>query len=187
MVHDLEAQRLAIQERLDSARSAAERNRLGQFATPPPLALDIARYVLQRWQSRTDAASFLDPAIGSGSFYSALRQTFPPQSIADACGVEIDPRFADAARSLWGDSGLRVIPGDFTTPAPDRLYNLILTNPPYVRHHHLGREDKERLKALVADRFRLDISGLAGLYAHFLLLADAWMAPGGLAVWLIPS
>src|SRR4029077_13303425 len=42
-------------------------------------------------------------------------------------------------------------------------------------------------KALVADRFNLDISGLAGLYAHFLLLCDAWLAPGGLAIWLIPS
>ncbi len=47
--------------------------------------------------------------------------------------------------------------------------------------------DKERLKTLIADRFGLDISGLAGLYAHFLLLCDAWMAPGGLAIWLIPS
>jgi adenine-specific DNA-methyltransferase len=186
-VLDAEARRQAIQERLDAARSAAERNRLGQFATPPQLALDIARYALQCWQDRSGAASFLDPAIGSGSFYSALRQVFPVQAIADACGVEIDRRFANAARELWGGSGLRVIPGDFTTLAPDRPYNLILTNPPYVRHHHLDRVDKERLKALVADRFRLDISGLAGLYAHFLLLCDAWMASGGLAVWLIPS
>jgi hypothetical protein len=186
-VLDAEAGRQAIQGRLDAARSAAERNRLGQFATPPQLALDIARYASERWQGRLDDVAFLDPAIGSGSFYSALRQTFPPRAIADACGVEIDPRFADAARELWGDAGLRVIPGDFTTLAPDRPYSLILTNPPYVRHHHLGRDDKERLKALVADRFRLDISGLAGLYAHFLLLCDAWMAPGGLAIWLIPS
>jgi hypothetical protein len=186
-VIDAEARRQAIQERLDAARTAAERNRLGQFATPLQLALDIARYALGRWRARGDAAAFLDPAIGSGSFYSALRQTFPPRSIADACGVEIDPHFADAARELWGDSGLRVKQGDFTTLAPDRPYNLVLTNPPYVRHHHLGREEKERLKALVADRFRLDISGLAGLYAHFLLLCDAWMAPGGLAIWLIPS
>jgi adenine-specific DNA-methyltransferase len=186
-VLDAEARRQAIQERLDAARSAAERNHLGQFATPPQLALDIARYALERWQDRSDAASFLDPAIGSGSFYSALRQVFPVQAIADACGVEIDPRFVDAARELWGGSGLRVISGDFTTIAPDRPYNLILTNPPYVRHHHLDRDDKERMKAMVADRFRLDISGLAGLYAHFLLLCDAWMAPGGLAVWLIPS
>ena len=40
---------------------------------------------------------------------------------------------------------------------------------------------------LIADRLGLKISGLAGLYAHFLLLCDAWMAPGGLAAWLIPS
>ena len=79
------------------------------------------------------------------------------------------------------------MPGDFTKLPPDRLYNLILANPPYVRHHHLDREDKERMKSLIADRFGLDISGLAGLYAHFLLLCDAWMAPGGLAIWLIPS
>lgn len=184
---DAETRRQALQQRLDAARSAAERNRLGQFATPPKLALDIARYALDRWRERAEPATFLDPAIGSGSFYSALRRTFPARTIADACGVEIDRRFADAARDLWVCSGLRVIPGDFTALVPDRSYNLILTNPPYVRHHHLGRENKQRLEALVADRFRIDISGLAGLYAHFLLLCDAWMAPGGLAIWLIPS
>ncbi len=186
-VLELESQRQIIQERLDTANTAAERNRLGQFATPPDLALDLARYVLGLWRSRTDVASFLDPAIGSGSFYSALRQTFPTQFIADACGVESDAPFADAAKNLWGPSGLRIIPGDFTRLSPDRHYNLVLTNPPYVRHHHLDRSDKDRLKTLVADRFDLDISGLAGLYAYFLLLCDAWMAPGGLAVWLIPS
>jgi hypothetical protein len=187
VLDDIEAQRQIVQERLDAAKTAAERNRLGQFATPPNLALDIARYASKLWRGRSDAVSFLDPAIGTGSFYSALRQTFPPQTIADACGVEIDPPFAAAAQSLWGASGLRVTPGDFTTLLPDRPHNLILTNPPYVRHHHLDRADKERLKSLVGDRFGLDISGLAGLYAHFLLLCDAWMAPGGLAVWLIPS
>ncbi len=184
---DLEAQRQIIQDRLDAANSAAERNRLGQFATPPNLALDIARYAFDLWRCRPDAASFLDPAIGSGSFYSALRRTFPQQAIADACGVEIDPPFADAAKHLWEGSGLRIIPGDFTRLSPDRLYNLVLTNPPYVRHHHLDGADKERLKTLIADRFGLDISGLAGLYAYFLMLCDAWMAPSGIAVWLIPS
>ena len=186
---DIEAQRQMIQDRLDKAKTAAERNRLGQFATPPELALEIARYASSLWrgEGRLKAVSFLDPAIGSGSFYSALRQAFPPGAIAEACGVEIDPPLAAAAKTLWEASGLRILAGDFTRLAPDRHYNLILSNPPYVRHHHLDRADKERLKTLVADRFGLDISGLAGLYAHFLLLCDAWMAPGGLAVWLIPS
>jgi adenine-specific DNA-methyltransferase len=39
----------------------------------------------------------------------------------------------------------------------------------------------------VRDRLHLRISGLAGLYCYFLLLADAWLDEGGLAVWLIPS
>jgi len=186
-VLDIEAERELTQIRLDAAKTAAARNRLGQFATPPGLALDIVQHALNLWRGRTDPAAFLDPAIGTGSFYSAFRQIFPPELVADACGIEIDPVFSTAARDLWGQAGLRVVPADFTKLSPDRLHNLVLTNPPYVRHHHLDRIEKERLQTLVADRFNFDISGLAGLYAHFLLLCDAWMAPGGLAIWLIPS
>jgi methylase of polypeptide subunit release factors len=186
-VLDIEAQRQVIQARLDATKTAFERNRLGQFATPLDLALDIARYAHTLWQCRSDKVSFLDPAIGTGSFYSALLRTFPPETLGDACGIEIDPPFAAAAKSLWGACGLRIVLDDFTRLSPDRSYDLVLTNPPYVRHHHLDPDDKERLKTLTADRFGLDISGLAGLYAHFLLLCDAWLAPGGLAIWLIPS
>ncbi len=184
---DLESQRLTIQVRLDAAKTSLERNQLGQFATPPNLALEIAQYALSLRKQDARPASFLDPAIGSGSFYSALKQVFPPGAVADARGVELDPAFADAAAQLWTPSGLRITPGDFTRIQPDRLYDLVLTNPPYVRHHHIERAEKERLKSLVADRFGLNISGLAGLYAYFLLLCDTWMAPGGIAFWLIPS
>jgi hypothetical protein len=186
-VVEIEAQRQVEQERLDSRKTLKERNRLGQFATPPGLALDIARHAATLWQGRPDKVAFLDPAIGSGSFYSALRQVFRADAIRDARGVEIDPVFARAARSLWAGTPLRVIEGDFTRLEPDRKSNLIVTNPPYVRHHHLAREDKERLQLIASERLGLRISGLAGLYAHFLLLADAWLADGGLAVWLIPS
>jgi hypothetical protein len=121
-VLDTEAQRQLAQRRLDEARTAAARNRLGQFATPPALALDIARYALELWRGRTAAAAFLDPAIGTGSFYSALRQVFPPEAIADACGVEIDPAFAAAAQCLWAGSGLRIVRGDFTTLVTAGIY-----------------------------------------------------------------
>ena len=33
----------------------------------------------------------------------------------------------------------------------------------------------------------LKLSGLAGLYCYFLLIADKWLADNGLAIWLIPS
>lgn len=65
--------------------------------------------------------------------------------------------------------------------------NLILTNPPYVRHHHLDREEKERLQSLAYRMTGVKVNGLAGLYVYFMLLATAWMEDGGLAAWLVPS
>ncbi|TMQ31816.1 MAG: SAM-dependent DNA methyltransferase, partial [Planctomycetota bacterium] len=185
-----EQRRLQAQERLDAQKDAAARNRAGQFATPPSLAVEIARFAWERWQERADPVCFLDPAIGTGSFYSALRQAFPAGRIAAAAGIELDPRFVETAKSLWGTHGLEVTEADFTTqepPAARERCNLILTNPPYVRHHHIGREEKLRLQRAVARRLGIKVSGLAGLYCYFLLLADFWLAEGGLAVWLIPS
>lgn len=187
-VLEIETRRQRHQEILDAARDQAERNRWGQFATPMPLALEIAEYAAARWQKRSEPVRFLDPALGTGSFYSALRQAFPTERVAHAAGVELDPRIVAAAADLWKSTGLDVVAADFTQlEPPAELFNLILTNPPYVRHHHLERDDKERLQREVARQLGINLSGLAGLYCHFLLLADSWLAPGGLAVWLIPS
>jgi hypothetical protein len=189
-IAQLEVRRLQAQQRLDSEKGADQRNRAGQFATPPGLAREIATYARQLWGERKDSVRFLDPALGTGSFYSALRQVFPPARVAGAAGIELDPSFARAAASLWGAAGLKVIQGDFTAtepPPPDRRFNLLLTNPPYVRHHHLGQEQKRRLQGAVARDLGIRVSGLAGLYCHFLLLADRWLSEGGLAVWLVPS
>lgn len=186
----LETERLERQERLDAQRTARERNKLGQFATPPELALEIAQYALGLWKEREDRVRFLEPALGSGAFYSALRRTFSADPIEAATGVEMDPLFAATARSLWTRSGLDVIEGDFTRQAPPeeaRRYNLILTNPPYVRHHHLSRDDKTRLQSLVLKDVHIRLNGLAGLYCYFLLLGDRWLAQDGLSIWLIPS
>ena len=175
------------QIRLDGLKTAAERNRLGQFATPGPLAVEIAHFAFELWKGRDDQVDFLDPAIGTGSFYSAVRQVFPAGSVRAATGIEIDSAFAETARALWRSDGLNVVEGDFTKQTARERFNLILTNPPYIRHHHLDLQDKRRLKNLVAERLRLDVSGLAGFYCHYLLLCDDWMKEGGLAFWLIPS
>jgi len=187
----LEARRQAIQAALDSSKSAAERNRLGQFATPYALAVDIARYVKSVASNRLRAVRFADPAIGTGSFYSAALAVFNPGRIECAFGVELDTAFCDAARDLWAPSGLNVVQGDFTRIVTSSLCpvapNLILTNPPYVRHHHLDREEKERLQSLAYRMAGVKVNGLAGLYVYFMLLATPWMQDGGYAAWLVPS
>jgi adenine-specific DNA-methyltransferase len=182
----IEERRLEEQARLDSLKTAAERNKWGQFATPPDLAVSIAQYA--RSLIGDSPVRFLDPAIGTGSFYSALCQVFPRRQIAAAAGIELDPLFAEIATSLWRERGLEVMRGDFTCQhPPEHRFNLVLTNPPYVRHHHLSAADKDRLRARLAQSLHLDISGLAGLYCYFLLLCHDWMEDGGLAAWLIPS
>ena len=182
----IEERRLSEQVRLDRLKSAAERNQWGQFATPAELAGSIARHVLRLAGLRS--IRFLDPAIGTGSFYSALRREVSPAKIASAVGVELDPLFSSAAEELWGREGLSVVAGDFTRQSPPKEgFNLILTNPPYVRHHHLTAPDKDRLRARVGQDLGLHVNGLAGFYCYFLLLSDAWMVDGGLAAWLIPS
>ncbi len=187
---EVETERRAEQDRLDRLKGAGDRNRLGQFATPNALAVAIAGYIKKLRGDRPGRVRFLDPSVGLGSFFSALLQVFDRDQIEIATGIEIDPQFAEAAERLWGPFGLGVTVGDFTRldppPAGSRA-NLILANPPYVRHHHLGLDEKRRLKKRVKDRLGIEVSGLAGLYAHFLLLADAWLEEGGLAAWLIPS
>jgi hypothetical protein len=187
----IESRRLAIQADIDTRKSAAERNRLGQFATPNALAVDIARYIESVLGQTKGSIRFADPAIGSGSFFSAALAVFGAKRITSAVGIELDAAFADAARTLWADAGLEIVQGDFTQVIANGSCplapNVILANPPYVRHHHMSREDKERLQALTLKMTGVEVNGLAGLYVYFLLLATAWMEEGGVAAWLIPS
>ncbi len=190
--HDsVETRRQAIQADIDTRKSAAERNRLGQFATPNALAVDIARYVELVIGQTKARIRFADPSIGSGSFFSAALAVFGSKRIESAVGIELDPAFADAAHNLWANAGLEVVLGDFTRVVANGSCplspNVILANPPYVRHHHMGREDKKRLQRLVVKMTGVNVNGLAGLYVYFILLATAWMEDDGIAAWLIPS
>ena len=185
----LEGRRLGLQEALDRAKSQAERNAMGQFATPSLLARDILGYAKAHCRVG-GKIRFLDPALGTGAFYSALRSVFPESRVAAATGYEIDPHYGAPAAALWRRSGLDLRLEDFTRARPpleEAAFDLVICNPPYVRHHHLRTEEKGRLRARVMEVSGMDVSGLAGLYCYFLGLSHVWMAPGALAGWLIPS
>jgi adenine-specific DNA-methyltransferase len=186
MIDQLESDRLALQERLDGEKTQAERNRQGQFATPTALAQDILRHA-RTLLPRGAAVRFLDPAIGTGSFYSALLKVFPPSRVTEAMGFEIDPHYARPAERLWKESALVMKRGDFTRQTPDARFNLLVCNPPYVRHHHMENEEKLRLQTRTLRACGATIGGLAGLYCHFIGLSHAWLAPGAVSIWLVPS
>lgn len=182
----LEQERLALQAELDGKKTQADRNRLGQFATPTELALDILEYAATLLPLG-ERLRFIDPGIGTGAFYSALRKVFPKKQIVEALGFEIDPHYGRPAACLWQGSGLTLRLADFTHAEASPRFNMVICNPPYVRHHHLESDDKSRLQVRTQASSGIHLSGLAGLYCHFIGLSHGWMAEGGLAGWLIPS
>src|SRR5438552_992119 len=158
---ELESRREALQARFESATTINSRKHLGQFATPLDLALGIVRFT-RHWVNTTRGIRFLEPALGTGVFYSAILQTFAREEIVSSVGVEVDPRLARASKRLWGPTGLKVLRGDFTRlKAPSgNSANLIVTNPPYVRHHDLSSDDKTRLNEM-ARSIGFEVSGYA--------------------------
>lgn len=182
--------RLDLQAALDAQKSALDRNRLGQFATPTPLALDILAHA-KKLLPRNKPVRFLDPAIGTGAFYSALLAVFGEKRVDAATGFEIDPHYGKPAQALWSKSGVDYRLADFTRANPpnraEGLYDLLICNPPYVRHHHLAVDEKPRLQELSEKACGVRVGGLAGLYCYFLALSHAWMREGSVAGWLIPS
>ncbi|HEY1065923.1 MAG TPA: class I SAM-dependent methyltransferase, partial [Pirellulales bacterium] len=202
-VQRLERERLAQQAALDAAKSLAERNRMGQFATPPALADQVVQAAIAALPADAPLR-FLDPAFGTGAFYSALLRGFASR-VESATAFEIDEHYGRPAQSLWASTGLSLHLADFTAapprslgesgpvaiaasgpPSDERKFNLVVCNPPYVRHHHLSADQKRRLRSEVVARTGVSLHGLAGLYCHFLLLSQAWMAADGIGAWLIP-
>ena len=182
-----ETERLICQLALDRAKLPAERNKLGQFATPPVLARELLMYALTLMPPG-ERLRFLDPAVGTGAFFSALLAAGAGERIDQALGFEIDRHYGEPAKLIWQGTALQVDIADFTTVDPPAVgVNLLVSNPPYVRHHHLDINTKQRLLAMGEQSSGMALSGLAGLYAYFMAIAHRWMAPGALACWLIPS
>ncbi len=189
--HDAqEVRRVDAQSAADSAKSSLDRNRLGQFSTPFPIACQMVGRALGEMPSDMPVR-FLEPALGSGVFFSAILRQVSASCIAGATGCEIDSAYGDIARAIWASSGLHVVPDDFVSFAVQAgnagRFSLLCTNPPYVRHHHLSAERKVELQSIVKQRLGLQASGLSGLYVYFVLLADAVLAEGAVATWLLPA
>jgi methylase of polypeptide subunit release factors len=140
---------LHYQDGLDSSRTAEYRNKLGQHATPSELSRDIMRCSIPLLP-HGQPIRFMDPAFGTGAFYSALEMTIPNRRIADGTGFEIEHCFEEIASKLWSNGRLKMHVKDFTLAEPPNdaslKPNLIVCNPPYVRHHHIGREKKANLQ-----------------------------------------
>ncbi len=180
----IEKRRVELQADCDRQRSQADRNKLGQFATPFELARDIIAATIPHLGAKS--IRFLDPAFGTGAFYSALLEVAGDR-VDSAMAFEVDPHYGTPTLRLWNSTGLKLRVEDFTRADVGQSHaNLVICNPPYVRHHHLSVSEKTALR-LTSHALGVKLNGLAGLYCYFMALAHRWLDPGAVCAWLVPS
>jgi len=184
----IEAERLRRQKEVDSSKTALQRNQQGQFSTPFSLARQITAYTLSLYRDARKL-SMCEPACGSGVFISACISLGKTDFFFR--GIEIDNAYANICRDLFADYDVEVIHDDFfniiNSERAQNQCDLIITNPPYIRHHHIDPPQKRILQNLVRSRLHIEVSGLSGLYIYYLLLSHALLKQGGISSWLIPS
>lgn len=181
-MNEFELKRQSLQHDLDSQKTLQERNKLGQYSTPYKLASEICRNL--RFYFGDTIESVLEPAIGTGVFYSALQEQF---AVKKCVGYEIDEHYYVPSSSLWKDTNLKIYNQDFLSASVDDYFSLIISNPPYSRHHHIPSETKKALSKQIFENYGIEISGLSGLYVYFVILSTKWLKKGGYSCWLIPS
>ena len=155
--------------------------------TPPELAFSIADQAVAMLPTIHTRVRFGDPAVGAGAFFAALSQIVPRNSIENAIGVDISPLQVEAARWRWAQHGMKVVVGDYLHMENLPRRNLILANPPYLRHQQIRRPQKLLLRARAAVLLGRPVSARSGQYVYFMLLSHAWMEDDAVAAWLIPS
>ena len=181
---DVEKKRQALQDELDSHKPHTERNMMGQFATPYNLAVDIMKHAHKF--CHTGKTSFLEPAMGTGVFFSAFTEVFN-NNVGHACGFEIDPYYFNPTKKIWNDYDIDIKCEDFFSASTNgKRFDLIVANPPYVRHHYIKHDTKLQLKHKVKKATGINISGLAGLYCYFMILSTEWLKEDGVSCWLVP-
>lgn len=177
-----EVERQRFQQNYDATHSQLERNIKGQFATPYDLALSITKDALDRMPG---AATLLEPSCGSGAFVSAAKSLDSGLKIT---AIEKDPVVWRKAEALWADNNTDVVSADFFDRAANLgRFDLLITNPPYSRHHHLSSEEKQRYGSIAEEIAGRHLSQLAGLHAYFILVGTRMLNPGGIASWLVPA
>jgi hypothetical protein len=158
-----------------------QRVSLGAYYTPAEPSV-----YLGRWAGAFAAGSVLDPSVGGGSLLFAYEEaaTRLGHTTTEIFGLDIDTRALQELRTTgWG---LRQ--ADFLSLRPGHDHprvDLVLTNPPYVRHQSLG-DDRRGWIANVLAAAGLKLPGTASLWLSHLVHAVGFVRPGGALAAIVP-
>lgn len=180
------------------------RRKLGQFRTPGQIAELMAEWSISRGDDIV-----LDPGMGTGvltlAAYNSKKKTWGRESINDMWGIDLSElavvMSSTALKLVNGQGAPHLLSGDFLKMKKKEgqfsnktskhhsfpPVDVVISNPPYSRHHELSFEEKVRINQLVEDETGLAISKRAPMYLYFYLLADKFLREGGRLSFITPS
>ena len=192
---------------------AEQRKLLGQFFTGMPLGKLLAHLALD-----SSTKTVLDPMAGHGDLLDATWEAAETRHIIieRSDGIEVDERTASVCRERLTEiigthshTPQRIISGnsfaiDVMAQLPDEGYDLVITNPPYVRYQArkgfslsndkvrtaLGDIVNDRVPSLEKDTWQglvMGYSGLADLSVPCWLLSGLLVRPGGRLALVAPA
>ena len=185
-----------------------QRKQLGQFFTGMKLGRILAHLAVE-----DDTRTILDPMAGSGDLLDAAAEAAASRgvSLGRLDGIEIDPSTANRCiQRLENTSSDLVFRSEIIcgnafeeaiSPRMAKAYDLVITNPPFVRYQSLNGKIpaiRNDLRACVEARVDTAIgdlwlamaeaySGLADLSVPSWLLSASFVRPGGRLAIVVPA
>ena len=157
--------------------------RNGQHFTPQALAEFLAKRAADHLP-RGRSLRIMDPACGDGELLLAANSILSAKGweVEELVGCELDPEAAAKAEARMSEiTQKKVHVGDFLDLAEDvdtyGLFDLVITNPPYVRTQVLGADLSGALAARFGLRGRVDLT-----HAFVTLSARLLNSSGALAL-----
>lgn len=197
----------------EAALPAEQRKQLGQFFTGVRLGKLLAHLAID-----SNTRTILDPMAGHGDLLDATREAAGECGITlgRLDGIEIDSATASMCRDRLsaisaehGTSDQKIVTGNaFALKSlkglPERGYDLVITNPPFVRYQTRNGNGTQseaaraglleiadsRLSGDEGDIWKVlikDYSGLADLSVPAWLLAGLMVRPGGRFALVVPA
>lgn len=197
----------------EKALPADQKKRLGQFFTGMPLGKLLAHLAID-----SNTRTVVDPMAGHGDLLDAALEVACEQGIRldHLDGIELDDATATMCRQrLSGVIGKREFPKrrvlsgssfmlEHLTALPEKNYDLVITNPPYIRYQSQSAENGQReivrrqlveiINARLSEVERdvlsvltQNYSGLADLSVPAWILASTLVKSGGRIALVVPA
>lgn len=161
-----------------NTHSEPQNNELGQVWTPFPIASRMVSLAMQHLEKPPEVV--IDPAVGPATFIKAMFD----EGLLDKATVyayDSDFKFTKVTRQFMKQHALKgeVSYTDYLLCKNGKA-DLVIMNPPYVRHERIPREAKNKYAERLNLPFNSKLNGRSNLYIYFLLKGILDTKPNGI-------